>query len=151
MADTKIISVEVRNDNTQEVIQAMKKQVMDALLAIGSTAEGYAKDDCPVGTPESTGKAGYIGGRLRNSITYATKEYHSKGNDRGGASTQTGDTKLGGTPEDQTVYLGTNVEYAPYVELGSQKHLTGKNHFIRDALAKHGNEYKEILRASLDR
>ena len=60
-------------------------------------------------------------GRLRNSITHAVDE------------------------GEQAVYIGTNVEYAKYVELGeSAKHTTGKAHFLRDAASKHGTEYKRI-------
>ena len=44
-----------------------------------------------------------------------------------------------------TVYIGTNVEYAPYVEFGDRMHHeVGKAHFLRDAATTHGNEYKHI-------
>lgn len=52
MSDIEII------DNSKEVLAAFQKQVVLALKAVGVTAEGYAKEDCPVDT-----------GRLRNSIT----------------------------------------------------------------------------------
>lgn len=43
------------------------------------------------------------------------------------------------------VYIGTNVEYAPYVEFGdNMSHETGKAHFLRDAATTHGDEYKRI-------
>lgn len=45
-------------DNSGEVLKAFENAVQRGLEAIGETAEGYAKDDCPVDT-----------GRLRNSIT----------------------------------------------------------------------------------
>ena len=51
--------------------------------------------------------------------------------------------------DDNKVYVGTNVEYAPYVEYGEYKHITGKNHFLRDAAANHGDHYKAILEAAL--
>lgn len=50
-------------DNAPKVESAFKKQLSLALEAIGQTAEGYAKEDCPVDT-----------GRLRNSISYAVGE-----------------------------------------------------------------------------
>jgi hypothetical protein len=50
---------------------------------------------------------------------------------------------------EQAVYIGTNVEYAPYVEYGDYAHTTGKNHFLRDAAANHGDHYKEIMEAAL--
>lgn len=45
------------NDYSEEVLKAMRSQVLVALKAIGNEAEGYAKDECPVDT-----------GRLKNSI-----------------------------------------------------------------------------------
>lgn len=57
-------------------------------------------------------------GRLRNSISHATV-----GNDE---------------------YIGSNVEYAPEVELDDKvTHKTGKAHFLRDAATNHSEEYKE--------
>lgn len=80
-------------NNKSEVMSAVDEAVMRALTAVGIQVEKYAKALCPVGTPESTGKKGYIGGTLRNSITYVV--------------------------EGREVYIGSNVEYAPYVELGT--------------------------------
>lgn len=50
-------------DNSKEVLDAFQKQVSLAMQAIGQTAEGYAKEDCPVDT-----------GRLRNSISNQVEE-----------------------------------------------------------------------------
>lgn len=100
-------------DYSSEVKHAMRQQVEIALKSIGQTAEGHAKDECPVDT-----------GNLRNSIA---NEH-----------------------DDSTVYVGTNVEYAPYVEYGDYNHTTGKKHFLRDSIANHGDEYKSILKAALD-
>lgn len=62
-------------------------------------------------------------GRLRNSIT------HQAG--------------------DDSVVIGTNVEYAPFVELGhrtaSGKSVPGKE-FLRPAAEDHGPEYEAILK-----
>lgn len=47
-------------------------------------------------------------------------------------------------------YIGTNVEYAPYVEYNDQAHhITGKAHFLRDAAANHADEYRETMLAAL--
>ena len=63
-------------------------------------------------------------GRLRNSITHQTE-----GNDE---------------------YIGTNVEYAVYVELIDRYHHTnGKAHFLRDAAITHGDELKAVAEAIL--
>lgn len=62
-------------------------------------------------------------GRLRNSIS------HTIG------------------PDGKSEYIGTNVSYAPYQEMGFRrggKHVPGK-HFLRDAATTHSDEYKEIV------
>lgn len=50
-------------DNSAEILTQFEKQADRGAEAIGQTAEGYAKADCPVDT-----------GRLRNSISHAVKE-----------------------------------------------------------------------------
>ena len=87
------IKFEVEQDNTDKTIDEMKLACYRAMEIIGMNAEKYAKALCPVGTPESTGKKGYIGGTLRGSITHVATE--------------------------NSVTVGTNVFYAPYVELGT--------------------------------
>ena len=56
-------------------------------------------------------------GRLRNSISHAT--------------------------DDEASYIGTNVEYAPYVELGAR----GRKgvHMLQRAATEHTDEYKRIM------
>ena len=67
-------------------------------------------------------------GRLRNSISHAVKI------------------------DEHAVYIGTNVEYAKYVEtLDSRHHTTGKAHFLRDAATTHGDEYKRIAEIQLSK
>ena len=124
-------SVDVKiTDNSEEVLAAMAEQLEAALQAIGGQAEMYAKQDCPVDT-----------GRLRNSISFATKTAH--------VNTDTPDLPeddaVRSLPEERVVVIGTNVEYAPTVEYSdSMRHTTGKAHFLRDAAATHGDEYKRI-------
>lgn len=60
-------------------------------------------------------------GRLRNSIAHAVKE--------------------------KAAYIGTNVEYAPYVELGSRGRQ-GK-HMLQRAATEHTAEYKRLLEDSM--
>lgn len=125
--------------NKNEILAALKRNIENGLEAIGSAAEGHAKDDCPVDT-----------GRLRNSITYATDSFHSQGKDTPESpDASPEDYELRGTPEKNTVYIGTNVEYAPAVEFRDATHKTGKAHFLRDSIAKHSKEYKAILEAAL--
>ena len=123
------VTVSLINDMTPEVLAAMKEQVEKGLIAIGSEAEGYAKDDAPVDT-----------GRLRNSICWATSTEHASGDGR--------DQPLA-TPEEGTVYIGTNVEYAESQEYGEYKHKVGRPHFLRDAATGHDAYYKGIMEAAL--
>ena len=60
-------------------------------------------------------------GRLRNSISHAT--------------------------DDDAAYIGTNVEYAPYVELGAR----GRKgvHMLQRAATEHTDEYKRLMEDSM--
>lgn len=60
-------------------------------------------------------------GRLRNSISH--------------------------THDDDTAYIGTNVEYAPYVEFGTVK--MEPNMFLHKAVSENIPEYKSIAEAEL--
>lgn len=48
----------------------LRAEVVKEVAAAGLVAEGIAGQAAPVGTPESTGIKGYIGGTLRQSIRY---------------------------------------------------------------------------------
>ena len=126
-------------DNSQLFINAKNDAVARALEAIGLTAERHAKERCPVDT-----------GRLRNSITHATKHYNGQGvySDNQGRGFADATAKQTVTEPD-AVYIGTNVEYAQKQETGNYKHTTGASHFLRDAAATHGDEYKKIAETQL--
>lgn len=62
-------------------------------------------------------------GNLRNSIAHAVES------------------------AEDAVYVGTNVEYAPYVELGTRR--MAAQPFLRPAATEHGGTYREILRRNL--
>ena len=131
------ISVSLQIDShSEEVLTAMKSQIQLGLQAIGEQAEGFAKDYCPVDT-----------GRLRDSITYITST--SQGS--AGPEAQDGDSDAHGVPDETELQLGTNVEYARYQEYGdAYSHSTGKAHFLRDAIANHGDQFKNTMQAALD-
>lgn len=48
---------------------------------------------------------------------------------------------------DNAVYIGTNVEYAPYVELGTSRQKAQP--FLRPAASEHGARYKQVLKKAL--
>jgi HK97 gp10 family phage protein len=101
-----------------EVLTELQKKKNKILEICGGKAETYAKKLCPVGTPESTGKPGYIGGTLKNSITHQQLDADSE-------------------------VIGSNVYYAPYVELGTVKMKARP--FLRRALEEHMDEYKGVI------
>lgn len=116
-------SFTIKTDNSAEVLALKDAAVSAALTVIGMQAEANAKIEITkkvYDTPES--KSGYKRtGRLRNSIA----------NDH----------------DETAVYVGTNVEYAPYVELGTYK--MPERPFLRPAIEEHLDEYAEIFKRIL--
>lgn len=131
-------------DNSGAVLSELGRTKKKILKTIGERAERYAKELCPVGTSESTGIQGYRGGTLRDSIK----------------------NRVNGDKME----LGSNVKYAPYVELGTGPHFTpppewekfttergkgiGKAYvkprpYIRPAIEDHRDEYKAIAEREL--
>ena len=128
-------------DNTEEVLSALKAAIKRGNEAIGMTAERHAKKKCPVDT-----------GRLRNSITYALagEETHVKSYraNKGGKDRET--YTYEGTADGKKgsgVYIGTNVEYAPFVENGARGRPPV--HFLQDAAENHSDEYKKLMEDSM--
>ena len=133
-------------DNTDEVLAALERAKKRGLEAIGLTAEGHAKK-------KITKEKAVDTGRLRNSITYALsgEETHIKSYkaDKGGKDRET--YTYDGTAEGEKgsgVYIGTNVEYAPGIELGTHR-SAGAVHFLQDAVANHTDEYKKLMEDSM--
>lgn len=125
-------------DNSAIFKKAKDEAVARALDAIGKTAERHAKERCPVDT-----------GRLRNSITYATEQYSGQGSYTDDHGNGFSDATARATPEKNAVYIGSNVEYAARQETGNYNHESGAAHFLRDAAATHGDEYKRIAEIQL--
>ena len=133
-------------DNTAEVLAALEMAKKRGLEAIGLTAEGHAK--------KKITQAGAVDtGRLRNSITYALagEETHIKSYkaDKGGKERET--YTYEGTADGKKgsgVYIGTNVEYAPGIELGTHR-SAGAVHFLQDAVTGHTDEYKKLMEDSM--
>lgn len=51
------------------------------------------------------------------------------------------------TADDNSAYIGTNVEYAPYVEMGTKR--TKEQPFLKPAVVDHASEYKQIIESRL--
>ena len=133
-------------DNTEEVLEAMEAAIRRGYEAIGLAAERHAKKKITEAKAVDTG-------RLRNSITYALagEETHVKSYkaDKGGKDRET--YTYDGTADGKKgsgVYIGTNVEYAPGIELGTHR-SAGAVHFLQDAVANHTDEYKKLMEDSM--
>lgn len=50
--------------------------------------------------------------------------------------------------QENAVFIGTNVEYAPYVELGTIRQ--DPHPYLKPAAADHGDEYRAILKGCLE-
>jgi len=49
--------------------------------------------------------------------------------------------------DDHDVYIGTNVEYAPYVELGTYR--MAARPFLKNAASNYGSQYMGIIKSGL--
>ena len=119
-----------------EVLSASDELVEKAMIMIGLQMEGYAKEYL-------TSQDAVDTGRLRGSITFATETEHSSGQ----SPAEAGDYSTLGKPEKHTVTVGTNVEYAPYIEFGTSK--MADRPYLRPTVTDHLDEYKEILESCL--
>lgn len=106
------MSVTVKNDNTPQVLAALKSAIKKSLQECGNLVENEAALRCPVDT-----------GRLRNSLTH----------------------KLSG---DNKVEIGSDVEYAGYVELGTSKNPRPKK-YLRPALEDCISDVGKIFNSNL--
>ena len=125
-------------DNTSEVLEAMREAVLRALERCGQQAEGYAKDLCPVDT-----------GQLRNSISHVVDDGEN--------------VVYVGTPLDYGTYveLGTGI-YAEggggrptpwvYQDAKGNWHYTRGNPaqpFLAPAVKDHQTTYRNIIEDEL--
>lgn len=138
------VTFEDNSDKFLGELQIVKRIILEKF---GIMISRFAKKLCPVGTVESTGIKGYRGGTLRNSITYEVDV------------------------ERSTVSVGTNVEYGPYVELGTGPYFEpppdwetfdapqgsgiGRGYvrarpFLRPAVQEHVREFKDIAITELE-
>lgn len=104
----------IAQDNRDEFHSGYNAAILRGLEKVGISAEGHAKDMCPVDT-----------GRLRNSITHSV--------DNG----------------DKTVAIGTNVEYAAYIELGTSR--SDAQPYLVPSAENYAGEYRGLVESELKR
>ena len=69
---------------------------------------------------------------------------------QGKAEAEPSDYRKQSEPEKDTMYIGTNVEYAEVQEYGDTiDHKNGKAHFLRDAISTHGDRFQAIMKTAL--
>lgn len=131
-------------DNTQQLHEALDSWAERVLTIWGMKVQDYAQLLVPTGTADSTGIEGYVGGALKQSLTYAVDL------------------------AKKTVTIGSNLFYSVYVELGTaslprratdaKRHGSGKTstasgtlpgvwppvRFLRPAVEDHIEELREI-------
>lgn len=137
-------------DNSPLVERAFEKAFLRALERCGMQAESYAKEELskPKAHADGTIRPTVDTGMLRNSITYRVD------------------------PSEKCVYIGTNIEYAPYVELGTGKYYEGGRQdpwvyqdeegrwhhtngqraqpYLKPSVADHKQTYKNIIKDELE-
>ena len=126
-------------DNTPQLHEALEAWVERVLTIWGMKVQDYAQLLVPTGTANSTGIEGYVGGALKQSLTYALDL------------------------AKKTVTIGSSLFYSVYVELGTGVHATngngrktpwvwkdfnGKWHFTRGMKA--ANDGKGFLRPAVE-
>lgn len=126
-------------DNTPQLHEALDSWAKRVLTLWGMTVQDYAQLLVPTGTEDSTGIEGYVGGALKQSLTFALDL------------------------AQKTVTIGSNLFYSVYVELGTGifaekgngrktpwvwKDFNGKWHFTRGMRA--ANEGKGFLRPAVE-
>jgi hypothetical protein len=123
--------------NKKEVLQAAQESIDRGLMACGMEAVTLThRDKDNNGTPVDTG-------RLRNSIAWAVADKSGGGGDGTG-----GESDPMATPQKSTLVIGTNVEYAKYIEEGTYNRKA--YHMLRNALADGADRYEKIIKANLE-
>ena len=140
------LRVEIVKDESMEALRMSDEALEKALNEIGLEMERTAKQsETRVDT-----------GLLRNSITYALDggaphvgAYKADKGDGHGSYNGVAPTEAwssGGSK--RAVYVGTNVEYAPYIEFGTSKH--GPTPFLKSAVSGQGEKFREILKKNME-
>lgn len=125
-------------DNSKEILQAEHAAVERFLNEAGLHLSGQAQLELE-NDPRRVDT-----GRLRNSISYATSENNGA---RPAPPATAEDSEPRSTPEKNTLYVGTNVEYGIYVHEGTQR--MAPNRFLRNAFDRNEEQVQQKLKEAL--
>ena len=129
-----------------EFDRRFEKAVQKALRVVGGQGERLAKE-------KITEMGAVDTGFLRNSITFAlagkeanTQTYHDRKGEQTGSYSGT-------APRDEqqgkhSVYIGTNVYYAPYVEYGTSKMVARP--FLSQSITQNSRELEQLFKDAFD-
>lgn len=134
------------NNHKREVLDALDQAADRAMMICGGKAESYAKQNL-------TDNGSVDTGLLRNSITFARGGKKANidsysANKGGGTGSYNGTAPDDGSGE-KSVYIGSNVEYAPFVELSTVR--SPAKPYLRPAAENHAEEYKKIIKNELSK
>ena len=146
-------SISMDRDNSGSHKRRLEAAIKKALMMVGGVIESAAKEQLTANGSVDTGL-------LRNSITYALGgEYpaaaqyanNSGGTDKSGKTIAPRQGSYDApapadTGSERTVYIGTNVEYAPYVELGTSK-MNAKP-YLRPAVENNRRKIEKAIEVS---
>ena len=125
-------------DNSAAVKAQMEKNIAKALVAIGlhwqQRATELATDNSVVDT-----------GRFRASLSYITPDKES-GLNKPVSESKLEDALSGTAPKDMVI-VGSNVEYAPYLESGTAR--MSPRPTVGSAVLYYKDEYQEIAKETL--
>lgn len=141
-------------DNSRRALSELNEVVDRILESWGITGERNAKLELE-NNPRRIDT-----GLLRNSVTYAVSgsapnisSYQSDSQDKHGNAVDIKTGTYSGTAPIQgrgtkAVYIGTNVEYSPYVHEGVRG--VPPNRFIKNGIANHTEDFKTIMKNELE-
>ena len=143
------MNIDIKNDNRKAIIEEKDELVQRILEMWGMTAESHAKSNLTAAGRVDTGL-------LRNSITYALSGKKPQIDSYSGDSTSkygrdgipsgrySGTAPSTSNKNEASVYIGTNVEYAPYIELGTDK--IKPTHYLKRAITDHIDQYRDMAK-----
>ena len=110
-------------DNREEYEKRLNNALKVAFKSIGLTMQANAVIEINKAVYDTPESPNYVRtGNLRSSITHVS--------------------------DDRSATVGTNVEYAPYVEFGTSRGMAPRP-YIRPAIENHMTEYENILAIEL--
>lgn len=127
-----------------EIEAELNRRIPIILNAVGLEAEGIA-------TRNVNDMKAVDTGRLKNSITHALSgkapDKLTYTDDENNVYAYPAGTAPADSDDEPSVYIGTNVEYAPYIELGTYR--MASRPFLRKALSDHTDHYKKLMQDGL--